>query len=102
MTEPAFSLESTYMHLRPDERAIAMAGSGAFSGPSVADARPPGEIGAGVLESAETNTAMSRARGQAFIVPKGVWHRGIVQGAGRLMSLTAGAGTEHRPVSGRG
>ena len=37
--------------------------------------------------------------GQTFIVPKGVWHRGIVKKPGQLMFITPGAGTEHRPVA---
>ena len=36
--------------------------------------------------------------GETFIVPKGVWHRGIVRAPGRLMFITPGAGTEHKPV----
>jgi len=37
--------------------------------------------------------------GQTFIVPKGVWHCGIVKKPGKLMFITPGAGTEHRPVA---
>ena len=36
--------------------------------------------------------------GETFIVPRGIWHRALVKEAGRLMFVTAGAGTEHRPV----
>jgi mannose-6-phosphate isomerase-like protein (cupin superfamily) len=36
--------------------------------------------------------------GQSFVVPRGVWHRGIVRQPGELMFITPGAGTEHRPV----
>ena len=36
--------------------------------------------------------------GETFIVPKVVWHRGIVTAPGRLTFITPGAGTEHKPV----
>jgi hypothetical protein len=53
-----FMLDSTYVHLRPDELTA----------------------------------------GQTFVVPRGVWHRGIVRQPGELMFITPGAGTDHRPV----
>jgi oxalate decarboxylase/phosphoglucose isomerase-like protein (cupin superfamily) len=37
-------------------------------------------------------------RGQACIVPKGLWHTFEVTRPGELMFATAGEGTEHRPV----
>lgn len=37
--------------------------------------------------------------GEAFVVPKGVWHTFETQEAGDLMFATAGDGTDHRPVS---
>jgi quercetin dioxygenase-like cupin family protein len=36
--------------------------------------------------------------GQTFVVPRGIWHRAIVRQPGELLFITAGAGTEHRPV----
>lgn len=35
--------------------------------------------------------------GQAVIVPRGMWHRGIVRTAGEALFITPGAGTQHRP-----
>ncbi|WP_119462106.1 cupin domain-containing protein [Rhodospirillaceae bacterium SYSU D60014] len=35
---------------------------------------------------------------EACIVPKGVWHRIIVRTPGELMFVTAGEGTQHRPL----
>ena len=49
----------------------------------------------------ETDGGEQRATikpGETFIVPRGVWHRGIVTAPGRLMFVTPGAGTEHKPV----
>ncbi len=37
--------------------------------------------------------------GQTFVIPTGIWHRGIVRIPGELLFFTAGAGTEHRPVT---
>ena len=127
MTE-AFSLHGTYIHLRPDESARAMEGGPAFwagiadrhdldqgrlmgSTDQSADwdhweRHPAGEeiltLLSGELEIVlDTDKGEQRAvlePGQTFIVPKGIWHRGIVKKPGQLMFITPGAGTEHRPV----
>jgi mannose-6-phosphate isomerase-like protein (cupin superfamily) len=54
-----------------------------------------------VLDTERGEERASLKAGQAFIVPKAVWHRGIVKKPGQLMFLTPGAGTEHRPVASR-
>jgi mannose-6-phosphate isomerase-like protein (cupin superfamily) len=36
--------------------------------------------------------------GRTCLVPQGVWHRFEVHQPGRLLALTWGTGTEHRPV----
>ena len=36
--------------------------------------------------------------GQTLIVPAGVWHRARVLEPGRMLGLTCGEGTEHRPL----
>ena len=128
MTE-AFSLDSTYVHLRPDESALAMEGGARFWA-GIADRRDldQGRLMGSSMQSAdwghwerhpagdeilvllsgemelvlERESAEERATlvaGQAFIVPKGVWHRGIVKKPGQLMFLTPGAGTEHRSLT---
>jgi mannose-6-phosphate isomerase-like protein (cupin superfamily) len=125
----AFSLDSTYIHLQPDESALAMEGGPAFWA-GIADRRdldhgrlmgsteqsadwdhwerhPAGEeilvLMSGELELVlDTGGGEQRAvlkPGQTFIVPRGVWHRGIVKKPGKLMFITPGAGTEHRPVA---
>ena len=127
----AFSLDSTYIHLQPDESALAMEGGPAFWA-GIADRRdldhgrlmgsteqsadwdhwerhPAGEeilvLMSGELELVlDTDEGEQRAvlePGQTFIVPRGVWHRGIVKKPGKLMFITPGAGTEHRPVAAR-
>ena len=68
----AFSLSTTYVHLRPNDSALAMEG---------------GE-----------ERLVLKAR-QTLVVPAGLWHRGIVRQPGELLFITAGAGTEHRRVA---
>src|SRR5882724_10565623 len=120
----AFSLDSTYIHLRPDESALAMEGGARFwagiasrsdldmgrlMGSTMQNAdwehweRHPAGDEILVLLSGELELVLDTARGeeratltagQTFIVPKGAWHRGIVKKPGQLMFLTPGAGTE--------
>ncbi len=124
-----FSLKGTYVHLRPDERALAMEGGEKFWA-GIADRRdldrgrlmgatpqtkdwdhwerhPAGEevltLLSGELEIVlETEAGEERAvlkPGQTLVVPAGSWHRGIVRQPGDLLFITPGAGTEHRPVT---
>lgn len=124
----AFTLDRTYIHLRPDESATSMTGGAEFWA-GIASRRdlehgrlmgsthqsadwnhwerhPAGEeilvLLSGemevVLDTAGGEQRAKLAPGQTFIVPKGVWHRGIVTKPGDLMFITPGAGTEHRPV----
>ena len=125
---PAFTLDSTYIHLRPDERALAMEGGAAFSqgieerhdlehGRLMGstdqskdwdhwERHPAGDeiltlLSGDMIIVLETDGGEQRAAirpGETFIVPRGVWHRGIVTAPGRLMFVTPGAGTEHKPV----
>jgi len=39
-----------------------------------------------------------RADGPGVVIPAGAWHRTVVIEPGRLMFITWGEGTEHRPV----
>ena len=125
----AISLRDTYVHLRPDESALAMEGGEKFwtgiadrhdldqgrlmgSTPQTRDwdhweRHPAGEeiltLLSGELEIImETPAGEQRAvltAGQTLVVPTGCWHRGIVRKPGDLLFLTPGAGTEHRPVT---
>ena len=126
---PAFSLDSTYIHLRPDESARAMEGGAKFwAGIAQRDDLDQGRLMGSTDQSADwdhwerhpagdeiltllsgemelvldTEAGERRATlrpGETFIVPMGVWHRGIVKAPGRLLFITPGAGTEHRPAS---
>ena len=127
MTQP-FSLGATYVHRCDDESAVAIEGGDAFWAgiaertdldqgrlmgrtPQGKDwdhweRHPAGEeiltLMSGELElvldlPGGEQRAVIQA-GQSFVVPRGVWRRGIVRQAGELMFITPGAGTEHRPV----
>jgi mannose-6-phosphate isomerase-like protein (cupin superfamily) len=124
----AFTLDSTYIHLRPDESAISMEGGAKFWA-GIGERRdleqgrlmgitsqsadwnhwerhPAGDeilvLLSGemelVLDKGGTEERTAVQAGQTFIVPKGTWHRAIVKKPGQLMFVTPGAGTEHRPV----
>ena len=49
-------------------------------------------------DRARTVVSTIMAAGQAMLVPTGLWHRAKVLEPGRLLAITAGAGTEHRAV----
>ncbi len=44
----------------------------------------------------ETRHLMSA--GTTLIVPSGVWHRALIDRPTRMMAITYGAGTDHRPI----
>lgn len=124
----AFTLDGTYIHLKPDDSARAVEGGDRFwatiqqrtdldegrlmfvTGQSADwdhwERHPAGEEILTLLsgemelvldmEGGEQRTVLKA--GETFIVPRGTWHRGIVREAGRLMFVTPGRGTEHRPV----
>jgi mannose-6-phosphate isomerase-like protein (cupin superfamily) len=45
----------------------------------------------------QTRTVSLRAHG-AFVVPRGVWHTAKVHSPSRMLHVTLGAGTRHRPA----
>ena len=124
----AFTLDGTYVHLKPDDSARAMEGGDRFwatiqqrtdldegrlmgvtgqcSDWDYWERHPAGEeiltLLSGEMElvldmEGGEQRAVLKA-GETFIVPRGIWHRAIVTEAGRLMFVTPGRGTEHRPV----
>jgi mannose-6-phosphate isomerase-like protein (cupin superfamily) len=52
-----------------------------------------------VLDETAGRREVTLQAGEAFVVPKGVWHTFWTQEAGDLLFATAGDGTDHRPVS---
>lgn len=52
-----------------------------------------------LIEQAEQQQRVPlRADGPGVIIPAGAWHRTVVIEPGRLMFITWGEGTEHRPL----
>ncbi len=51
-----------------------------------------------VLEEPGGERTAALRPGLAVVVPRGVWHRGIVRAPGAALFVTPGRGTEHRPV----
>jgi mannose-6-phosphate isomerase-like protein (cupin superfamily) len=50
-----------------------------------------------VLHDSGSERVLSLRPGTAVIVPQGIWHTVKIHGAGDLLSITRGAGTEIRP-----
>lgn len=51
-----------------------------------------------VLEHPEGYETIDFDAGQSCLVPSGVWHRLVARKPSRIVSLTFGEGTEHRPA----
>ena len=52
-----------------------------------------------VLASADGERRVTLRPRQAFLVPRGTWHRGIARVPSEALFLTRGEGTDHRPVT---
>jgi len=48
------------------------------------------------FQSGEKEVALPA--GRLLVIPKGVWHTAKVTGPSRLLAITAGSGTQHRPM----
>lgn len=57
-----------------------------------------GELQA-VIEEAGGERVIVFGAGTCCLVPRGAWHRLVVWTPGRLLAVTYGKGTEHRPLS---
>ncbi len=52
-----------------------------------------------ILDEPEGERVVRVGKGQAYLIPKGIWHRGIVREPGDALFVTEGEGTEHRPIA---
>jgi len=125
----AFTLDSTYVNLRPDDSATTLKigprfwatvekrtdlNSGRLVGTTsqkkdwpIWERHPGGDeilvLLSGELELVlDTRGGTRKIRlkaGETFVVPRNTWHRALVKKPGKLMFITPGAGTEHRPVT---
>ena len=51
-----------------------------------------------ILELEDGQRVVALGAGQALVVPRGVWHRIVIQEPSRLVHITPGPGGEHRPL----
>jgi mannose-6-phosphate isomerase-like protein (cupin superfamily) len=51
------------------------------------------------LEEAGGEQVVEVKAGQAIVVPRGVWHRVVLQAPSQLVHITPGPGGEHRPLT---
>jgi mannose-6-phosphate isomerase-like protein (cupin superfamily) len=51
-----------------------------------------------VLELADGWKEVALSVGRLLVIPKGVWHTAKVSDPARLLAITAGSGTQHRPA----
>jgi mannose-6-phosphate isomerase-like protein (cupin superfamily) len=51
-----------------------------------------------ILDLAEGFREVALKAGRLLVIPKGVWHTAKVSEPARLLSITAGSGTQHRPA----
>jgi mannose-6-phosphate isomerase-like protein (cupin superfamily) len=54
-----------------------------------------------LLEEQGEERVLELQPGQAFVVPRGVWHRVVPNGAIQLLHITPGPGGRHRPLPGK-
>lgn len=51
-----------------------------------------------IFETPDGEEAHRMGPGEVIIVPRGTWHRATVRKPGRMLFLTFGEGTEHKPL----
>jgi mannose-6-phosphate isomerase-like protein (cupin superfamily) len=51
-----------------------------------------------ILELPEGMKEVALSAGRLLVIPKGVWHTAKVSEPSRLLAITAGLGTQHRPA----
>lgn len=54
-----------------------------------------------LLEDQEPPRRVGLSPGQALVVPRGVWHRVLLEEPSRILHVTPGPGGEHRPLHSR-
>lgn len=51
-----------------------------------------------VLELSDQLREIALSAGRLLVIPKGVWHTAKVREPARLLAITTGSGTQHRPA----
>jgi mannose-6-phosphate isomerase-like protein (cupin superfamily) len=52
-----------------------------------------------ILELSDGLKEVALNAGRLLVIPKGVWHTARVSESVRLLAITAGLGTQHRPAN---
>ena len=52
-----------------------------------------------ILDDGSVENRVGMSAGEAFLVPRGVWHRIVVRRPAKMVFATYGEGTEHRPLA---
>jgi len=52
-----------------------------------------------IVEEGGSETTVLLESPNAFIVPRGAWHRARIRTPGKLLGITGGAGTQHKPIA---
>jgi mannose-6-phosphate isomerase-like protein (cupin superfamily) len=81
----ALSMEKTWpnweMHPAGDEILFMLEGNATF-----------------ILDLADGHKEVALSAGRVLVIPKGVWHTARLREPARLLAITAGLGTQHRPA----
>lgn len=51
-----------------------------------------------VIDDGQAETRVTMSAGQTWLMQRGLWHRALVAEPSTMLAITAGEGTEHRPV----
>ena len=51
-----------------------------------------------IIDQDGQESRLDMTSGQTFVMPKGAWHRAVAQRGVRMIFMTYGEGTQHRPV----
>ena len=51
-----------------------------------------------ILDLADEHKEVALSAGRVLVIPKGVWHTARLSEPARLLAITAGLGTQHRPA----
>ncbi|WP_165842971.1 hypothetical protein [Phenylobacterium deserti] len=52
-----------------------------------------------ILDDGGEERRVELSAGSTLVMPKGVWHRALVPEHSRLLAITYGAGSQHRPIA---
>jgi mannose-6-phosphate isomerase-like protein (cupin superfamily) len=107
MAEDTFDLLKNYFLLEPDGAAIPLPAGGEFWSQLMSwEVHPVGDELLFMLEGSATFVLdlhdgvreVALNAGRLLVIPRGVWHTAKIRGPARLLTITAGRGTQHKPA----